>query len=54
MIENYLSQTIWNLFMKNEYVKKGLEILEFRKVQDSEQNKFKERKRCKKENLLIY
>lgn len=29
MIENYLNGTIWNYFMKNKYVKKGLEILEF-------------------------
>lgn len=29
MIENYLNDTIWNYFMKNEYVQKGLSILEF-------------------------
>ena len=29
MIENYLSGFIWKYFMKNKYVKKGLEILEF-------------------------
>ena len=29
MIENYLNGTIWNLFMKNEFVQKGLKILEF-------------------------
>ena len=29
MIENYLNGTIWKYFMKNEYVKKGLQILEF-------------------------
>lgn len=29
MIENYLSGTIWDCFMKNEYVQKGLKILEF-------------------------
>ena len=28
MIENYLSQAIWQNFMKNEYVQKGLQILE--------------------------
>lgn len=28
MIENYLNGTIWKYFMKNEYVKKGLEMLE--------------------------
>lgn len=31
MIENYLHGTIWEYFMKNEYVQKGLEILEFTK-----------------------
>ena len=31
MLENYLSGTIWEYFMKNKYVKKGLEILEFSK-----------------------
>ena len=31
MIENYLNGTIWNYFMKNEYIKKGLEELEFSK-----------------------
>ena len=29
MIENYLNGTIWNYFMKNKHVQKGLEILEF-------------------------
>lgn len=29
MIENYLNSTIWNYFMKNEYVQKGLKILGF-------------------------
>ncbi len=29
MIENYLSQTIWKYFMKNEYVKKGLKLIGF-------------------------
>jgi len=29
MIENYLDGTIWKYFMKNNYVKKGLELLEF-------------------------
>ena len=27
MIENYLSQLLWKQFMKNEYVQKGLEML---------------------------
>jgi hypothetical protein len=31
MIANYQSDLIWNLFMKNENVKRGLEILEFKK-----------------------
>lgn len=30
MIENYLNGTIWNYFMKNRYVKQGLEKLGFR------------------------
>lgn len=34
MIENYLNQTIWDLFMKNKYVKKGLNILGFQKSED--------------------
>lgn len=29
MIENYLNGTIWNYFMKNKYVKDGLEKLGF-------------------------
>lgn len=29
MLENYLNNTIWNYFMKNEYVQKGLRLLEF-------------------------
>lgn len=28
MIENYFTGVIWKYFMKNEYVKKGLEILQ--------------------------
>lgn len=32
MIENYLTGFIWKYFMKNEYVKKGLEILEIKKL----------------------
>ena len=28
MIENYLSESIWNIFMKNEYIIKGLKLLE--------------------------
>lgn len=33
MIENYLNGTIWKYFMKNEYVKRGLKILEFSESQ---------------------
>ena len=29
MMENYLNGNIWNYFMKNKYVQKGLEMLEF-------------------------
>ena len=29
MMENYLEGTIWKYFMRNAYVKKGLEMLEF-------------------------
>lgn len=29
MLENYLNETIWKYFMKNKYVIKGLEMLEF-------------------------
>ena len=32
MIENYLSQLIWKNFMKNEYVQKGLDILNIKKT----------------------
>ena len=31
MIENYFTGLIWKYFMKNKYVKKGLELLEFTK-----------------------
>lgn len=31
MIENYRNETVWNHFMENENVKKGLEVLEFTK-----------------------
>ena len=34
MIENYLSGVIWEYFMKNKYVKKGLEILGFTKEEE--------------------
>ena len=33
MIENYLSQTIWKCFMKNEYVQNGLKMLCIKKEQ---------------------
>lgn len=32
MIENYLSQLIWKNFMKNEYIQKGLDILNIKKT----------------------
>ncbi len=32
MIENYLTGLIWEFFMKNKYVQKGLDILGIRKV----------------------
>ena len=35
MIENYLSGIIWKYFMKNQYVKKGLELLGFEKEKES-------------------
>lgn len=38
MMENYLNGTIWNYFMKNEYVQKGLKILEFSKDNVSDTN----------------
>lgn len=31
MIENYLTQTIWKYFMKNQYVQKGLDVLDINK-----------------------
>lgn len=31
MIENYLTQSIWKYFMKNEYIQNGLDILEIKK-----------------------
>lgn len=31
MIENYLNGTIWNYFMRNDYVQKGLKVLGFSK-----------------------
>ena len=41
MIENYLRGTIWRYAMKNEYIKKGLAILEMTKNYCNEQNKLK-------------
>lgn len=32
MIENYLSELIWNNFMKNKYVQKGLKALNINKT----------------------
>lgn len=34
MIENYFTGLIWKYFMQNEYVKKGLELLEFTKEKE--------------------
>jgi len=41
MIENYLNGTIWKYFMKNEFVKNAMEILEINKIQDKEKLKQK-------------
>lgn len=38
MIENYLSQAIWDYFMKNEYIQKGLDILGIKKFKKQYQN----------------
>lgn len=37
MIENYLSESVWKYFMKNDFVKNGLEILGIRKRENSEE-----------------
>lgn len=37
MIENYLNGTIWRYMMKNKYVKKGLEQLEFIQIKQKEE-----------------
>ena len=36
MIENYLNESIWKNFMKNQYVQKGLEKLEFTKTKEKQ------------------
>lgn len=36
MIENYLNESIWNNFMRNKYVKQGLEKLEFTRKKEKE------------------
>ena len=36
MIENYLNETIWKCFMKNEYVIKGLKMLGFTKIKSDD------------------
>lgn len=41
MIENYLSQTIWKYFMKNEYVIKGLEVLGIKENKKQHQDIFR-------------
>lgn len=33
MIENYLNETIWKYFMKNKYVKEGLDILKIKRIE---------------------
>lgn len=38
MIENYFTGLIWKYFMKNEYVKKGLDILDITKKDKEEEN----------------
>ena len=38
MIENYLTQSIWKYFMKNEYIQKGLDILEIKEKRSKLQN----------------
>ncbi len=47
MIENYLSQTIWHYFMKNDYVQKGLDVLGINenKTQNQKREVIDERKR---------
>ena len=35
MIENYLSQLLWKQFMKNEFVQKGLKILNIKKKNEN-------------------
>lgn len=39
MIENYLSQLIWKYFMKNEYIKNGMEILGIKSTSNTKNNK---------------
>lgn len=41
MIENYLNGTIWKYFMKNEFVKKSMEILEIKEIKCQEEIKQK-------------
>lgn len=38
MIENYLTQSIWKYFMKNKYVRKGLDIIGITKAKEQYQN----------------
>ena len=36
MLENYLNATIWKYFMKNKYVKGGLDILGIKRIESGE------------------
>mgnify|MGYP004536500829 FL=1 len=44
MIENYLNGTIWNYFMRNAYVQKGLKVLGFSKNSKKSEIKMQNKK----------